>query len=444
MTPEFYAASGFALMIGKYLIDALVIWCARGVVWRPIDYLNPSGELHLSRLGYHDSSTIDFLFVLALWTLPFAWIGLSMSVRRALDAGRSPWLGFLFLVPVVNYVAMLGLCLAPSNPRRIDADAARDLANGRRRWRPEAIFIPAGVGWVMTPVSVYGLKSYGLVLFIATPIVMGALSGFLANRGRHLSIGRTLVLAQTALLTVGGTLLLFAIEGVVCLIMATPLAVPLVALGALLGRAIARLDPGSGRHAAVLVLLLPLLAAAEQPRPHLHEVITVVDVAAPADLVWTHVVSFADLPPPTEWYFRGGIAYPMRARIDGRGVGAVRHCEFSTGAFVEPITVWDEPRRLAFDVTSQPPPMHEWSPYAHVNAPHLVGNMQSRHGEFVLTPLDDHHTRLEGHTWYELALFPEPYWLLWGDALIHRIHERVLQHVRSLAEHDVTAARTAS
>ena len=25
-----------------------------------------------------------------------------------------------------------------------------------------------------------------------------------------------------------------------------------------------------------------------------------------------------------------------RARIDGRGPGALRHCEFSTGAFVEP------------------------------------------------------------------------------------------------------------
>ena len=43
--------------------------------------------------------------------------------------------------------------------------------------------------------------------------------------------------------------------------------------------------------------------------------------------------------------------------IEGEGVGAVRHCVFSTGAFVEPITIWNEPRHLRFDVTAMPEPM---------------------------------------------------------------------------------------
>ena len=57
------------------------------------------------------------------------------------------------------------------------------------------------------------------------------------------------------------------------------------------------------------------------------------------------------------------MACPISAEIEGKGVGAVRHCIFTTGAFVEPITVWDEPNTLAFDVTEQPPPMKELSPY---------------------------------------------------------------------------------
>jgi hypothetical protein len=36
----------------------------------------------------------------------------------------------------------------------------------------------------------------------------------------------------------------------------------------------------------------------------------------------------------------------------------VRYCVFSTGPFVEPITVWEPGRRLGFDVAQQPPPMH--------------------------------------------------------------------------------------
>ena len=121
-----------------------------------------------------------------------------------------------------------------------------------------------------------------------------------------------------------------------------------------------------------------------RPAPPPAEVRTVVEIDAPADVVWRHVVTFSELTEPPAWFFRLGIAYPRRATIDGQGVGALRRCEFSTGAFVEPITAWEEPSRLAFDVAEQPPPMAEWSPYRHVAAPHLDGYLRVRRGEFRL------------------------------------------------------------
>lgn len=106
-----------------------------------------------------------------------------------------------------------------------------------------------------------------------------------------------------------------------------------------------------------MILALPALAAVERVPPSpLHEVASAIEIDAPPERVWPHVVGFAEPPPPSEWFFRLGIAYPRRARLEGQGAGAVRYCGFSTGAFVEPITVWDEPRRLAFDVVAQPPP----------------------------------------------------------------------------------------
>src|SRR6266699_4298697 len=54
------------------------------------------------------------LLGLALWTLPFLWIGFGMSVRRAADAGRSAWWALLFFVPVLNYVLMVTLSLLPT------------------------------------------------------------------------------------------------------------------------------------------------------------------------------------------------------------------------------------------------------------------------------------------------------------------------------------------
>ncbi|GDY12422.1 hypothetical protein LBMAG53_13000 [Planctomycetota bacterium] len=42
--------------------------------------------------------------------------------------------------------------------------------------------------------------------------------------------------------------------------------------------------------------------------------------------------------------------------------------------------------------------------------------------------------RLEGRTWYSVEVHPQWYWRLWSDVIIHRIHRRVLDHIKQLAE----------
>jgi hypothetical protein len=207
--------------------------------------------------------------------------------------------------------------------------------------------------------------------------------------------------------------------------------------GAVLGRIVARrgVHPSTG---AGMALLVPLVVGVE-PRstPPEHEVTTVVEIAAPPEVVWRHVVTFPDLPPPTELLFRAGVAAPTRARTEGHGVGAIRYCDFTTRSFVEPITAWDENRLLAFDITAQAPPMTEWSPYRDVNPPHLDGYFRATHGEFRLTPVPGGRTRLEGRTTYVVDMFPQRYWTLPAGRIVAAIHERVLRHIAALAEGEV-------
>jgi hypothetical protein len=70
----------------------------------------------------------------------------------------------------------------------------------------------------------------------------------------------------------------------------------------------------------------------------------------------------------------------------------------------------------------------------HVHPPHLDGSIRSKRGEFRLVALPGGKTRLEGSTWYELSMSPEPYWATLSDLLIHAIHHRVLAHVKHLSE----------
>jgi hypothetical protein len=71
-----------------------------------------------------------------------------------------------------------------------------------------------------------------------------------------------------------------------------------------------------------------------------------IEINATPEEVWNNVLEFPQLKEPTEFIFKTGIAYPINATIKGEGVGAVRHCNFTTGCFIEPITIWDKPNIL--------------------------------------------------------------------------------------------------
>lgn len=284
------------------------------------------------------------------------------------------------------------------------------------------------------------LKSgtYGFTIFIVAPIFIGALASWVA---RPTSAKHAAGLGALATLLATCSLLFAGLEGLLCIGMSLPLALPLGAFGGwFVYRVTSSKDPTRGL--AILLLLAPTsLTWDARAKPPVFEVRSAIEIAAPPEQVWKNVVAFSELPEPREWFFRAGLAYPQRARIVGSGAGAVRYCEFSTGAFVEPIEVWDEPRLLRFRVTKNPPPMQEWSPYTQVLPKHLHGYLISRRGQFLLTPLPNHHTRLEGTTWYQHGLWPAEYWRWWSDAIIHRIHLRVLTHIRTLAEEHSVAER---
>jgi uncharacterized membrane protein YhaH (DUF805 family) len=441
-----YLATGAGLMTFKYALDALLVYATTGAFWSPIAYLSPLVSTRAEAI--RNGAPTSLFVVLGVLVLPFMWIGVTMSVRRAVDAGVSAWLGLLFLVPFVNYIAMLVLAALPSRAgSRWHPQPTTPYRGAKQRSLPVdvgsglksaliGVAASCALGLAMVGVSVYGLGLYGASLFFLTPFAMGAVSAYLFNRPRPQPIARTLPVALASTVIAGGALMLFALEGIVCLVMAFPIAAVVSLLGALVGRAIAVQTSTPLSHTAAMVLVLPGLAGVEakvEVRP-VHEVATVIEIDAPPEAVWPNVIGFSELDPPAEWVFQTGVAYPQRARIEGEGVGAVRRCEFSTGAFVEPITAWEPPRRLAFDVASQPDAMKEWSPFRHVHPPHLDGSLRSQRGEFRLVPLPGGRTRLEGSTWYELSMYPAPYWRFWTDELLHAIHTRVLRHIKRLSE----------
>jgi uncharacterized membrane protein YhaH (DUF805 family) len=428
-----YFRHGALLTALKYGIDAVLVWRFADRVWTPLDYLNPlwSTRQHLLQTG--PSWLLPLLVAIAL---PFLWIGVSMSLRRAVDAGRSPWLALLFFLPVINLALMAILSLLPTSARfQWPVAAPPPAVDDRMKSAMLGVAASLAIALVTVGVGVYLRRSYSTGLFLGAPFTIGYISSYIYNRGHARPAGQSIVLAMASVTIAAGGLVLFALEGVICVAMAWPVALAVALPGAALGRIMA-----TGRYdttTAGVAVVVPLLVGVE-PRgaPGPHEVVTVVEITAPPAVVWRHVVTFPDLPPPTELVFRAGVAAPTRARIEGNGVGAIRYCDFTTGSFVEPITAWEENRLLAFDIIAQAPPMTEWSPYRNVNPPHLDGYFRATHGEFRLTPLPGGRTRLEGRTTYVVDMFPQRYWTLPADRIVAAIHVRVLRHIAALAEEE--------
>ena len=80
-----YIVAGFSLAALKYVIDYAVVRMAGGDTWTPLAYLTPSLLLRESEMGAAAAPWLPYVMV--AYTIPFAWIGLTMSVRRAADAG---------------------------------------------------------------------------------------------------------------------------------------------------------------------------------------------------------------------------------------------------------------------------------------------------------------------------------------------------------------------
>lgn len=435
-----WATCLFAL---KYNLDRLALkiffdrdWSVLSYFEQPVPWPN----------GLMPARNPNEFAVLLGCSLPFLWMGIVLCLKRLRSARLPLSLALLFAVPVLKWFLFLALFLIPERVAEAPVPPA-EAEMGIRRWFPRsalgsaalAVLVSVLVALAATALSTHLLRQYGWGLFAGAPFCMGFLAALIHGTRERRSVKESLTVATLTILIAGGALLAVAFEGVICLLMAAPLAFVPAIMGGLLGHAVqaARWHPVSPHLHCLPILALPVMFAAERlaegPAPLL-KVTTAIEVNAEPRRVWQHVVSFSQLPPPTEALFALGIAYPIRAEIRGTGVGAVRHCVFSTGPFVEPIEVWDEPRLLRFSVTENPAPMQEWTPYRAVHPPHLDGFLVSRQGQFLLTPLPGGRTRLEGTTWYHHNLWPARYWQWWSDSIIHSIHARVLNHVRNLSE----------
>lgn len=438
-----YVWWGALLVVIKYNLDRVVMASFGRGPFFPWSYWLPHSGQSLTEFVRAEPG---LFWALGLSAFPFALGGLALTVARLRSVGWPIPLVGVFFVPVVNalFFAMLSV-VPPTDVRRATESPGCAgwlrwiLPKGRLATAGVAVVMVALVSVILVALSVEVMASYGWGLFCGIPFAAGFLAVMLAAVRERVPAGQAAMLSVMTPLVTGGLLLAFAVEGLICILMAAPIGLVMALVGGMLAYVIQdqawELRRGGAAMGAMLVALPAMFFAESQMNDGpLRACVTEVVIGGSREAVWEEVVAFSRIPEPTEWVFHTGIAYPIDAVIEGEGVGAVRRCRFSTGDFVEPITVWDWPKRLAFSVESMPEPMREISPYRAIHPPHLEGFLVSERGEFLLTEQADGRTRLRGTTWYRQRLWPQGYWTVFSDYLLHAIHRRVLEHIRDEVE----------
>lgn len=278
--------------------------------------------------------------------------------------------------------------------------------------------------------------SYGFVTFLFVPLLIGLIPIYFLDENEPIRKSQVVIIGLTTLSIFSIILVLIGIEGMICIAMAAPIGTIITLFGSFIAYILRKNRKKEKGLTTTLIMLttLSLFSYVDKNSTlSLNEAKTSIVVEANINTVWNNVITFPKLSEPKEYLFKTGISYPIEATIAGKGKGAIRYCKFNTGDFIEPITEWNEPNLLAFNVDQQPLPMKELSMYD-IDAPHLHDYFLSKKGQFKLTKLSNNRTLLEGTTWYTHNIRPEFYWKLWSNYIIHRIHLRVLENIKSNSE----------
>ncbi|MES2110109.1 MAG: hypothetical protein V4577_15230 [Bacteroidota bacterium] len=259
--------------------------------------------------------------------------------------------------------------------------------------------------------------------FVIIPILMGIMSSWFWRDLKLPGRKRTLYAIYNILLAI---LLSFVFlhEGVICLLIVSPLIMCFVIGGTFIGDMMFQKNNQKLNVSIIAALMFVFVADTLSTHHYENMVSDTIIVNAPPAKVWQNVVAFKRIKTPdTFWLFRLGMPSPVESTVTGYYEGAGRKCIFSNGyVFDEKIATYQPGENLTFDVTGQP------------RDPEIMNHIDILRGQFLLKDNGNGTTTLVGNSWYRLYVFPVWYYDIWAESITRNVHLRVMAHIKELSE----------
>ncbi len=301
-----------------------------------------------------------------------------------------------------------------------------------------SILLTSLLGAFFFYLTVHVSKVYGWALFVYSPLALAFFSSMLYSYNTSRSLSSCMKIAFGSIGFILVLLLLWKMEGIICIAMASPIIALLGFFGAWLGHKFQR-GGRRQKHSMLMsiALLNPLLTGVErqcQLQPPVQTVRSTVVINAPPNQVWKALTRQMIYGKHEGFLFKAGITYPTSAEIVGVDNHRFLKVNLPNSEVYAPITRYIPQQTLEFSFAQTPEPMKEMSPYKDIHPPHLRGYFNVRKGVFNLRPMPGNRTELSGTTLYQYEIWPVEYWKLWTSFILDRMHLKVLQVVKENVE----------
>jgi hypothetical protein len=274
------------------------------------------------------------------------------------------------------------------------------------------------------------------------PLVCGFLAVYFAEIRQQQSVVVWLLVPWLTVVGGCGAMILFLIEGWICIIMYLPVGLAFSSVGGVIAGLIARNKRSQrvGNVTTACILFLPFvfgpLESSLFNRREIRTVENVIDVQASPAQVWDQIKTVPAIRKgelQSSWSHRIGFPDPIAATLSYEGVGGVRRASFDGGVlFIETVDVWEPQHRLAFSIHPETAQIPNTTLDEHVT----VGGpyFDVLRGEYRIEPLPNGKVRLHLTSWQRVSTDFNWYAHLWTDAVMSDLQKRILHVVQRRAE----------
>ncbi|MFN8287313.1 MAG: TIGR01777 family oxidoreductase [Chitinophagales bacterium] len=286
------------------------------------------------------------------------------------------------------------------------------------------------------------LGEYGSTLFLILPTSVGFTWAMLKSRNKLQSFGK--LISSTALI---GVMLCFLFilagaEGLICVAMALPIIVPLMAIGAVFAYFV-QSKVWARIYAPMLVLLINPIGILYDLKLQDFEsskITTEITVHASDKQVWHQLENPFGFGATNYFFLKRGVSYPTAMKLEKKDNCNFLACNYSNGNLTATVDSLEKNRLLHFRFKEAPISMSETSIYPNIEPEHIRSKFFIDYGEFRIIPINDTTCKVLATTAYKYKVGPTWYWRLWSDRLVNQIHEHVLEKLKVKTELSANAA----